>query len=590
MRCKACGRTITPSQTKDFYNFSFCKTCYDALELKDVEKKELHGYFLSLSTETTANVVEALVTIASKFHSQEGDIFLKECIYAVGHDILHPRDILTFLLAAKAVQESQGSESLTTAGKLALFGLSSRLAYEVLDMGYEELPPDEELSEYDVLKKGSAQVKKDYNVCSAVLDTMEPSVYTEALRRHLEGLQLMFALMPLTEEVNLSTVEEGVWIKIREETEELLRDELGSEHVFHRWDELKDTLEDFNKDLLDNGTYLDIAEEEYHGEIYLLVDSRGLFITSQWEQIKNVIPSQDFDRFIASLGEVPLFVYERAAGGKEPFRHFMEAALSAYPENTELPSLYAYLLNEEDPHEAVDFLEEKVSDTPDPELFMQLADLLNETGQPERALSTYKKAAEMDPEDVNIPMFMGQIYETMGKLQNAEACYHKALAMNPDSPFLLSLVSRIRTRAALDDINELISQEEYEEALKIIDKYFDPFDVTVFHYHKGIALSRMGRPREALPLLTDYLDLYEDDEEGWLEKAGIYLELGQYAAAARCFKRCSMLNPYSIEPLVWEAICHKKLGRSRFYKRCINAAKKIDPEGTKALLKELKFL
>ncbi|MBU7030878.1 MAG: hypothetical protein HXS48_28350 [Theionarchaea archaeon] len=51
-----------------------------------------------------------------------------------------------------------------------------------------------------------------------------------------------------------------------------------------------------------------------------------------------------------------------------------------------------------------------------------------------------------------------------------------------------------------------------------------------------------------------------------------------------------MLDPYDIEPLVWEAMCHKKLGRSRFYKRCINAAKKIDPEGTKALLKELKFL
>ncbi|KYK31138.1 MAG: hypothetical protein AYK19_17330 [Theionarchaea archaeon DG-70-1] len=591
MRCRACARTVTPSQTKDFCGLNFCKRCYDALELKNLEKKELQGYFLSLSTEDTTQLVEALVTIASKFHKREVDTILEECIKAIGGDILPPTDIFTFLLATKAVQESQGSQPLTSVGRLALLSVASKLASELMEARYGVPSLDENLSTYDLLKQGSELAKIGYETCAESLDQLEPSEYAEAIRRHLQGFVFMFELMFTTEEVNLSTVEEGIWMEFGEEVEKILLDTLGSEHVFHGWDELKDTFENLKPHFLENGIFLDISEEEYPGEIYLLVGEGEAFLTTQWEEIKKEVSSRDFDAFIDSLGEVPSFVYERAAGGVPPFQEFIEEALSENPENVDLILLYADLLNEqENPQEALHFLEKKSSDVPDPELLIELADLFNETDQPERALATYEKAAEMDPENWDILVFMGQTYEAMENVKKAGECYQRALDICPQNPVLVNLVIRTEIEAAIDDINQFISQEEYKRALKIIDRYFDPFDITPFHYYKGIVLSRMGESREALSLLTDYLDLYPEDEEGWLEKAGIYLELGQFAAAARCFKRCSMLDPYDIEPLVWEAMCHKKLGRSRFYKRCINAAKKIDPEGTKALLKELKFL
>lgn len=608
MKCKACLRTTAPSQTKTFSGFDFCKRCYDALSLNDLEKKELQGYLKSLSTEDNTRLYEALVTIASKFRKKERELILLLCVQAMGDEATMPEDVLAFLLAALALQESSGTEPLSKVGELALLNISARLTSELIDRE-DELT--DELSDQELLTLGGELLKKEYSLCMDVFNQLEPSTFTETIKEELGKRQDAFESMFTTVDVNLSTVKEGIYLECSEDTIDILLDELAPEeeleeeleeepeeeleeetieHVFQGWKELADTLKEMEDDFIYDGIRLTIAEEEYYSPIYTFVYDSMIYITTEWESIKEMILSEDIKTFIAAQKEIPPFVMEKAAGGIEPFQKFLEKVMAQH-EDEDLLFLYVHLLTEQEKtEEAVQFVEKKVSDAPDnTALLMELAVLKSAVDQPEEAIEIYQKLTELEPENWFIPAVMGNTYSTMGAFKKAKESYEKALALIPQSPFLMNALIEAEAAAAISIIEELISQEDYEEALKIIDEYFDPFEIDAFHYYKGVILSRMRNPKEALTLMADYVDLFPEDEEGWMEKAGIYLDLHQFAAAARCFRRCSLLNPQDIHPIIMEAFCHKQLGKSRSYKRCINQAKKIDPEGTKALIKEFRI-
>jgi tetratricopeptide (TPR) repeat protein len=656
-------RTTAPSQTKTFAGLDFCKRCYDALELVDLSKKEVEGYFKSLSTEDTARLFEALVTIASKFHKKERESILLRCIQAIGGEAILPEGILAFSLAALALQESSGTEPLTRIGELTLLNVSSRLARELTNRD-DELP--DSLSELELLDFGSTLLKNDYDICIDVFNQLEPSEYTEPIKEELSNERKALDSMGTTLDVNLPAVKEGIYLECSEDTidsllfelgeidleeledidleeiedtdqeeiedtdqeeiedtdqeeledtdqeeledtdqeeledtdqeeieeklEEEPEDELAAEYVLQGWKELTDTLKEMEEDFVYDGIQLNITEEDYDAPIYLLIDCDMLYITTEWEKTKAVFSSQDIDAFMSIQEEMPLFVIEKAAGGIEPLQEFLGTVITQH-DNKELIYLYTYLLTEQGKsEEAVQFMEKIVSDAPDNSAYLlELAVLKSATGTPKEAITLYQRIEELEPENWLIPAAMGNIYENMGDFNRAKASYKRALELSPQNPYLMSMLTRTETAVVFSLIEEIFSQKDYEKALKIIDEHFDPFDVDVFHYYKGQVLARMGRLKEALAIMTDYVDIFPRDEDGWLEEASIYLDLHQFAAAARCFRRCAVLNPTDIHPIVWEAFCYKRLGKSRNYKRCINQAKKIDPEGTKALLKEFRF-
>jgi tetratricopeptide (TPR) repeat protein len=591
MRCKACTRTTAPSQTKNFFGVDFCTRCYDALNLKDLEKKEVSGYLLTLSNESTKQLFDALTSIASKFDKKEQEALLIECIRVLGDESTVPEDILTVLLAVAALEESDGSEPLTTAGQMTLLNISNRLASELVKAGHELLSLPDGLSNYEMLRKGSELFKKDYALCMDVLDSIEPSRLTELIKVHLTELQKMCDLAFATPEMTLSAVKEGLYLECSEELTDVLTDEFGTEHVFQGWSHLKDTFKGLEEDFKDEGIILTIAEEEFNAPLYLLINPGELYLTTEWENLKKVIKSDDITTFAVIQENIPLFVLERVAGGNEPLTEFVKNALSEDPHNTDLILLYIFLLREQEKiEEALQFLQEKCSEIPEnPQLLSELADLTEEMGELEQTLTVCEKIIAIEPENWKVILNMGRLHETLNEFSKAREFYEKALSLGGPPSYLVNLINRVDTAIALTALEELIAKEEYEKALEIVEKHFDPFEITIYHYYKGLILSRMGTPKEALEVMKDYLDIFSEDEEGWLEEAGIHLGLGQYMAAARCFRRCFNLNPDDIKPLVLEALCHKRLGRSRNYKRCINEAKKIDPEGAKELLKEFRF-
>ncbi|MGD2247518.1 MAG: hypothetical protein PVF58_03870 [Candidatus Methanofastidiosia archaeon] len=613
MRCRACRRTITPSQAKPFSGFDFCTECYTRLNLKSLEPKELDNFFLSLSSEDNIELFTNVVSLASQFESKGSETILKRCIQSFDYEPPTPSEILAFLLPAKALEDSTGSVPLSTAGELALIQMSKNLASDVL--GFE--PGQLEEMDENTLKMVCNVIKRHCSICIDVLDQLNPSVYIEMIRNRIHEYEDMFESMVTPQEVDLADIEKNIRIECTEEVCSKLKEKIGTEKVFHGWDELKNALVELNEIFAEDTMKLVIPEpqSELKGEstvkstteasdtekespslpadadIYIITETDKVFMTYSWEKLKKSISTNDFDTFIEILsdGGAPSFVLKRAANDMNRLETFLENLLVHSPHNVYVVMLYTeLLLYREDLEEAVSFLEKKCSEIPDePMLLMEIGTLLGGTGDTEKALPYLEKAAELEPENGGIPFFMGKMCENSGEFKKAYQYYKKAHDMDPSDAAAMNAVERMHIAAALSHIEELLSEEEYQKALTIVDEYFDPAEISIFQYYKGVILSRMDQSKKALQLLTDYLDIFPEDEEGWLEKAGIYLDLKRFADAARSFRQCSRLNPQDIKPLVWEAICHKQLGRSRYYKRCINKAKKIDREATKALLKQL---
>ncbi|MGC1122029.1 MAG: tetratricopeptide repeat protein [Candidatus Methanofastidiosia archaeon] len=592
MRCKACMRTVTPSKSQRFSGFDFCTACYEALELRSLEKKEksTNHYIISLSNENNHQLFEALLDIASKFDKKAADTLLIRCNEMIGRDTAGPQEVLACLLAAHALQESIGEEPLNTVSELAVYNIGKRLAAEIFKS--TSMPIPDELLDEEAMRDLFTQLSwQRYTTCIDVFSHITPSENTGPIKEYLANLADMCQSMAEVREVDCSRVDEGVYLNFPPDLTSSLLETLGNEHAFDSWDALKEGFQKFQEEFLSKKIKLIFPEGiQDHKEIHVLIEDGELYITSQWEKIKERLDSEGADAVVTLMKEIPHFVVERAAGGIDNLRAIVEKGVPG-TDNADLVLLYSSLLKEQDNLEqAVTMLEEKTAAiTDEPSLVIELALQYIETGEVEKAIDTLKKVADMEPDNWLHPMFIAEVYENMGKFKEAVEYYRKASTLTTPDPYLLSSLKRAETGEILAEIEDLISKEHYQEALTLVEKHFDPFEIDIFHYYKGVILARMRASRDALAVITDYLDIYSDDEEGWLEKAGIYLDLGNFAAAARSFRQCSMLTPKDVRPLVWEALCHKRLGRSRYYKRCINQARKTDPEKTKALLKELPF-
>lgn len=585
-------RTITPSQSQRFSGFDFCTTCYEALELELLEKKEesTEPFILSFSNENNHQLFEALLSIASEFDKGAADTLLLRCNEMIGRDLAGPQEVMACLMGAYALQESPGKQPLTTAGELAVYNIGKRLAAEIFKSSSTSIP-DEPLDE-EVMRDLFTQLSwQRYTTCIDMFNHITPSEITGPINEFLSNLTNMYQSMAETRRLDCSQIDEGVYLDVPPELTASLLETLGNEHAFSSWNEFKEGFQKFQDEFLSKKIDLVFPEgTQDEREIHVLIEEGELYVTSQWEKLKEKLASEGADVVATLMKEMPHFVVERAVGGIENLRTIVEEGISN-TENIDLILLYSSLLKEQgNVQQAVTMLEEKAAAiTDEPPLVVELALQYIETGEVEKAIETLKKVAEMEPDNWLHPMFIAEVYENMGKFKEAVEYYRKAAALTSSDPYLLSSLKRAETGEILAEIEDLISREEYQQALTLVEKHFDPFGIDIFHYYKGVILARMKESREALAVITDYLDIYSDDEEGWLEKAGIYLDLGNFAAAARSFRQCSMLTPKDVRPLVWEALCHKRLGKSRYYKRCINQARKTDPEKTKALLKELPF-
>jgi len=101
----------------------------------------------------------------------------------------------------------------------------------------------------------------------------------------------------------------------------------------------------------------------------------------------------------------------------------------------------------------------------DSAVFLNLADICNETGRLRQAIDLCKQAISLSPEPFNVRMKLGALYKDIGDTDEARNQIMRALSLDPNSPrALLNVMSVYR----LDDIPGLKLQ-----ALKLIAGKFD---------------------------------------------------------------------------------------------------------------------
>jgi len=90
------------------------------------------------------------------------------------------------------------------------------------------------------------------------------------------------------------------------------------------------------------------------------------------------------------------------------------------------------------------------------------------------------------------------------------------------------------------------AQQNYEDAIRIYDKILkqEPGQATILKRRISIEIEK-GKRKDAITLLNEYLELFSDDTEGWLELANLYLKEQLYDYAAYCFEELILIEPHN---------------------------------------------
>lgn len=103
-------------------------------------------------------------------------------------------------------------------------------------------------------------------------------------------------------------------------------------------------------------------------------------------------------------------------------------------------------------------------------------------------------------------------------------------------------------------------------------------------YAKAQALVGLGRPRDALRVIEDYLKRWPDEASAWTEKGRIHLALSENAESFQASRRSLELNPGNSHALNNLGLALKRLGRPQDAVRAFEEAVAEDPQNTGAMM------
>jgi len=170
---------------------------------------------------------------------------------------------------------------------------------------------------------------------------------------------------------------------------------------------------------------------------------------------------------------------------------------------------------------------------------------LAKKGQYEAAVTGWKKALELGPDDASVHMNLGVALAGSGKLDEAIAQYQKALELSPDNPeshlnFGIALAGK-------GDLNQAIAH--YQKALEINPEYPE------VHNNLGVALAAAGKLDEAIGHYQQALAVNPTYPEVHSNLGVALAGTGKLDEAIAHFHKALEVNPNSAE-------VHNNLGRA----------------------------
>ncbi|MBN1907160.1 MAG: tetratricopeptide repeat protein [Deltaproteobacteria bacterium] len=156
------------------------------------------------------------------------------------------------------------------------------------------------------------------------------------------------------------------------------------------------------------------------------------------------------------------------------------------------------------------------------EYFLRKAVQLHREAKPEAALMMYKKASALNPSNSEALFNMASIYITMARYQDAYEILSALIKMDEaDTKTMLNLA-----------VAE-IGLEKYSDALLHLDNPGVPDPGLLFEisFHRGVALSRIGRPDDAIKSYKGAEKINSNNPALLLNMAVLYDRYGRYSEA-----------------------------------------------------------
>ncbi len=197
---------------------------------------------------------------------------------------------------------------------------------------------------------------------------------------------------------------------------------------------------------------------------------------------------------------------------------------------------------------------------------------LDSLGRYEEALACYDRALAVNPQLAEAWSNKGGALHRLGRYEEALACCDRALALNPQYASAWS-----NKGGALHGLGR------YEEALACYDRALavNPQDAKAWS-NKGGALRDLGRSEEALACFDRALAVNPQFAEAWDNKGVALKGLGRSEEALACYDRALAINPQLAEAWDNKGVALKGLGRSEEALACFDRALALNPQHTEA--------
>lgn len=204
-----------------------------------------------------------------------------------------------------------------------------------------------------------------------------------------------------------------------------------------------------------------------------------------------------------------------------------------------------------DNREAITLLKEEAERFPASRVWTQLGRVYAKISAVDSAEQSYKKAIQMDSTNATAYMWLGQLYEDEGQLENALDYSSKGLQLNPDNPNYRYIVG-----------SELFRNGKVDTAITLLEEVTSelPWHAGA-HYNLGQAYVRKGLKDKGEKYLTiaDSLQKEESNIEElesmaqmnpdtfmrWINLGDAYLKMGQLENAMNAYKTALVIEPWN---------------------------------------------
>lgn len=172
--------------------------------------------------------------------------------------------------------------------------------------------------------------------------------------------------------------------------------------------------------------------------------------------------------------------------------------------------------------------------------------------QPDKAITSYLKAIESQPETILYHQQLITIYKETNQKENADKASRKMLYFIPG----------VKERYIEQGL-ELINRGDYKEAIKLTDNLLSVYKkFPAGHYIKAVALSNLGKEKAAIKSVTKLLATGSGIAKTHHEAGLCYLALGNLEKAEAQFKRAVNINPNNSRSFIFLPVIEQLRGNN----------------------------